>query len=249
MRALYRKLLMQEEFYPSFLGIALNSAYFFRKGLLRAIRTHAPSLTGVVLDFGCGKKPYAALVPATHYIGLDVPVSGHRTEDKYADVYFDGVSIPLKDESVDSILASEALEHVFEPRKIITEFYRILKPGGMVLVTCPFCWHEHEIPYDFARYTRFALNREFTRAGFEVVAQEKTGSYIETLAQLALLYCTEHLRPRKGSLGAILSTFYNCTFNTLGLLANWLLPKRWDIYLGNVYLLRKPVGQEGACAL
>jgi SAM-dependent methyltransferase len=244
MRALYRKFLEKEEFFPGILGIALNSAYFFRRGLLHAIRTHASSLTGVVLDFGCGKKPYANLIPAAHYIGLDVPVSGHRPEDKYADVYFDGASIPLKAASVDGILASEALEHVFELRKILLEFFRILKPGGTVLITCPFCWHEHEAPYDFARYTRFALDYEFALAGFEVISQEKAGTFIETLAQLSLLYCNEHLRPCKGPIGAILSVFYNSIFNMLGIFANSLLPKRWDLYLGNVFLLRKPIDRE-----
>jgi SAM-dependent methyltransferase len=244
MRILYRKLLEKEEFFPGIFGIALNGAYLFRRGLLHAIRRHASSLTGVVLDFGCGKKPYASIISADRYIGLDVPVSGHRPEDKFTDIYFDGKSIPLKEASVDGILASETLEHVFEFRKILNEFFRVLKPGGKVLITCPFCWHEHEAPYDFARYTRFALDYEFTLAGFEVISQEKTGTFVETLAQLSLLYCNEHLRPSKGPIGAILSILYNSIFNILGLLANSLLPKRWDLYLGNVFLLQKPLAKE-----
>jgi hypothetical protein len=116
----------------------------------------------------------------------------------------------------------------------------VLKPGGRLLFTCPFCWNEHETPYDFARYTRFALAHLVAAEGFKVVAQEKTGHAVHALFQMLLVYCHEHLRPRRGAAAAVVGIFFNTIFNSLGLLVGLLLPKGWDSYLGNVCLAEKP---------
>ena len=49
----------------------------------------------------------------------------------------------IKDNSVDNIYCADALEHVIQPWRAIDQFYRVLKPGGIVFLTVPFVWHFH----------------------------------------------------------------------------------------------------------
>jgi SAM-dependent methyltransferase len=61
------------------------------------------------------------------------------------------------------------LEHLEEPERGIAEAYRLLKPGGHVILTAPFIWWIHEAPRDFFRYSPFGLRYLLEEAGFEVV--------------------------------------------------------------------------------
>lgn len=240
MRDLYRKLCKRETFQPRWAGVFLNGFFLFRRGLFRTVRRHGPELRGVVVDLGCGEKPYRELIPADIYIGLDMPVSGHADELKSPDIYFDGRHLPLRDAVADCVIATEVFEHVFDLPALLEEIRRVLKPGGRLFFTCPFCWNEHEVPYDFARYTRFALHSLLSDAGFQVVAQEKIGPAVHALFQMVLVYCHEHLRPRGGAAAAVVGVFYNTVFNSFALVLGKILPAGWDFYLGNVCLAEKP---------
>ena len=65
--------------------------------------------------------------------------------------------MPIKDNSYNTIIATEVLEHCFEPEILLKEIYRVLKPGGLLFFTVPFVWNFHETPYDAYHYTPFAL--------------------------------------------------------------------------------------------
>lgn len=56
---------------------------------------------------------------------------------KKNDVFYDGENIPFLDQSFDSILATEVLEHVLNLDDVLKEFNRILKPGGLILASAP----------------------------------------------------------------------------------------------------------------
>lgn len=66
------------------------------------------------------------------------------------DIVSNIVSIPVPDASFDVVLCSEVLEHIPNPVAAIQEFARILKPGGTLLLTAPFCSLTHFAPYHFA---------------------------------------------------------------------------------------------------
>ena len=66
------------------------------------------------------------------------------------DIVSNIVSIPVQDASFDVVLCSEVLEHIPNPVAAIQEFARILKPGGTLLLTAPFCSLTHFAPYHFA---------------------------------------------------------------------------------------------------
>jgi ubiquinone/menaquinone biosynthesis C-methylase UbiE len=46
-------------------------------------------------------------------------------------------TLPFKDESFDAVTSFETLEHVAEQEKMISEFHRVLKPGGMLVISTP----------------------------------------------------------------------------------------------------------------
>ena len=70
-----------------------------------------------------------------------------------------------------------------------------MKPGGMLLITCPFSICEHEVPHDFARYSSFGIKSMLERNGFEIIQQNKTGNSIETVSQLRIMYIHQHITP------------------------------------------------------
>lgn len=138
-----------------------------RRLILSALRGALPSFSGVILDVGCGHKPYQRLLlsppsRATRYIGLDLAENIYDQPD----ITWDGRRIPLDDASVDSCLLTEVLEHCPDGGEVLREIHRVLKPGGFLFVTVPFIWPIHTVPNDEYRYTPFALKRLIEQAGF-----------------------------------------------------------------------------------
>jgi SAM-dependent methyltransferase len=137
-----------QAFHPGLLGLLVNPFYFARKGLHQHIVALAPSVHGRLLDVGCGSKPYQKYFAALEYIGLDM-----QGRNKHADRFYDGKTFPFSDGEFDAVLTSEVLEHVFNPDEFLSEINRVLRNGGVLLLTVPFVWDEHEQPFDYARYS------------------------------------------------------------------------------------------------
>ncbi|TAG12158.1 MAG: class I SAM-dependent methyltransferase [Sphingobacteriia bacterium] len=167
--------------------------YFIRKGLFRKISFYAPQLKGRLMDFGCGEKPYQSLFNnVSEYIGLDYDGEGHNHANERIDIYYDGVTIPFPDQHFDSVFSSEVFEHLFTLPQLLPQINRVMKVGGQLLITCPFAWEEHEIPIDFARYTRFALTDLLEKNGFKILVVDKNGHFVSALHQLLVLYIVDH---------------------------------------------------------
>lgn len=169
--------------YPSFIGITL---------IERSICLLSRELTGELLDVGCGSQPYASYF--TH-------VTRKRACDfnaKRGAVDFECPAdrIPLPDESLDSILCTEVLEHVPDPLAVWREFHRLLRPGGKVLLTTPMCWPGHEEPYDFYRFPEFGLRRLANESGFEVLRLVPRGGAWAYFGQVTLHVMPHFIRFR-----------------------------------------------------
>lgn len=87
------------------------------------------------------------------YVGCDMrPGPGvDRVEDVSA--------IKMADASAGAVLCIETFEHVFEVRRAFDEVFRILKPGGMFLITSPLNFRIHAYPDDYWRMTPNCLRR------------------------------------------------------------------------------------------
>jgi SAM-dependent methyltransferase len=219
-----------------------SPAYLTRNRLLKGIARCAPMLTGRLLDFGCGSKPYRSLFEVGEYIGLDFENPGHPHANEQIDVFYDGKCIPFGDASFDSVFSSEVFEHVFNLPEVLRELNRVLKPGGLILVTCPFAISEHEVPNDFARYSSYGLRYLMNEHGLEMVSQGKTGNSVETVFQLWIMYIHQHINPWFRKIPVVRSGFRLITYtglNCLALLFSKLLPDRNDLYLNNIILCKK----------
>ena len=96
-------------------------AYLTRNRLLKAIAAYAKELKGVMMDFGCGSKPYKSLFTVEKYIGIDYENPGHPHINEQIDVFYDGKKIPFDDAYFDSVFSSEVFEHVFNLDEILKE--------------------------------------------------------------------------------------------------------------------------------
>ena len=231
--------LRRKAFITSPLGIVISPVYFIRDGLYKNISSLAPRLSGDILDFGCGSKPYESLfVNATSYIGVDVRVSGHDHKDSRIDVYYDGRTLPFPDSHFDSAVCFEVFEHVFNIDELLMEIRRVLKPGGQLLMSIPFAWDEHEVPYDFARYTSFGIKHVLERNRFAVLESRKTTTYVLALCQLFMSYLALHVFPRGRIVSRVLQLLVIFPLNLVSLLLNFVLPKRYEYYSNNVVLAK-----------
>ncbi len=235
LRDAYRR----ESFHPTLLSVLISPVYFVRKELKAEIAINSHFMSGRLLDFGCGNQPYRHLFPADAYVGLDIVDSGHAPSDKRADVWYDGETIPYDDGHFDAVFASEVLEHVFNPDRILSELNRVLKPGGHLLVTLPFAWEEHEAPFDYARYTSFGLKSLLTRHGFAIVHAGKCGNVVETVVQLWNNYVYNHILPRNLYLKLLLMPLVVAPFTMAGIVLSNLLPVHNTLYLSNVFVAKK----------
>jgi SAM-dependent methyltransferase len=183
-------MLDKQRFAPTpFLGVLVNPFYIIRRRLHKHISEVAANSKGRLLDFGCGRMPYRHLFSQVEsYTGLDIEVSGHPNEKKFADVYYDGKRIPFENSTFDIVFSSEVFEHIFNIDDVLKETYRVVKPGGSLIVTVPFAFPEHEEPYDFARYTSFGLQAVLERNGFRTTKLIKIGSYVLATGQQISAY-------------------------------------------------------------
>lgn len=145
----------------------------------RLVRHLAGLDGGPLLDIGCGTMPYRDSAPSVHdWDGLDLH---RRTPDvRYEASMTDMAEVP--DGQYQYALCSEVLEHVPQPTVALSEAYRILQPGGQLILTVPFLSRLHEEPHDYFRYTQYGLRTMLEEAGFEVDTIEATTSLAGFLA-------------------------------------------------------------------
>lgn len=160
------------------------------RALYSALVRLAPAAHGTLLDVGCGSRPYTALFApyVTRHIGVDVPTSIHS--NNAVDVMGTALRLPLQSGSCNTVLATEVMEHVSDPRGMLTEIHRVLAPGGVLILSVPLHEPLHELPYDYYRYTDAALQYLLTEQGFHVERIERRGGPVTVVTYLfcAFLY-------------------------------------------------------------
>ncbi|MGB8190933.1 MAG: methyltransferase domain-containing protein [Chitinophagaceae bacterium] len=230
--------LKEQSFQPGIGALFTNPFYLIRLGLYRNMRELAPLLQGKLLDFGCGRKPFENLFNVNEYIGVDMEQTGHDHSNSKVDVFYDGKTLPFADETFDALLCSEVLEHVFDPAETLSEVNRVMKTGSKAIFTVPFCWNEHEVPYDYARYSSFGLKHLLEKHGFRVVELRKSGHFVEVIFQLWALYFFEFFK-KFGHTGHVISLFFIIPINLAGILVARLFPKNHSLYFNNIILAEK----------
>ncbi|MFT5284665.1 MAG: SAM-dependent methyltransferase [Planctomycetota bacterium] len=164
---------------------ALEDHHWWFKGkrrliapLLDAALTDKPD--SLVVDIGCGTGSNLTLVhdrfPKARQIGVDMDASalGYCTErgESASLVRASGLALPIESGSADCVVALDFIEHVDDDLALITEFARILRPGGSVVASVPAypsLWSPHDaFMHHKRRYRSGELEQRFAEAGLVV---------------------------------------------------------------------------------
>lgn len=158
----------------------------------------------VVLDAGAGESRFGDHFNRCRYLALDATVGDAGWDYSGIDLIADLHAIPLASNSCDAAINTQVLEHLEDPGKVLSEICRVLRSGGLVHLTAPQGWHEHQQPNDFFRFTRFSLGKMLREAGFASFEIEPMGGYFIYLGQ-RLTYIPKILfESRRGWLRAAL---------------------------------------------
>lgn len=175
-----------------------------RRLLRRLLAPRAPFARA--LDVGCGTGANAGELArcAEHTIGIDaaagaIGAAGRRQPHHEVLICGDAFCLPLADQSVDLVAALDLLEHLDDDQAAVGELFRVLQPGGSVIVfvpALPLLWGlQDQVSHHHRRYRRAQLAALIADAGFVV----ERLTYFNTLLFapiLALRLAMRAWRPR-----------------------------------------------------
>jgi SAM-dependent methyltransferase len=186
-------------------NVYLNSYLFYQYGakktIREALRKHCRLAGGILLDVGCGVKPYkdVFMETVTHHYGTEFPGTYGKNERDIGiiDFYSDSLFLAVKDSCVDTVLCTQVLEHVKEPSQLFSEVSRILKTGGILFLTAPQEWGLHKEPFDFYRFTRYGLAHLAELSGLRVVVLDPLTGFWALIGQMVSTHFWRKLPSRK----------------------------------------------------
>lgn len=153
----------------------------------------AANAAGRLLDIGCGRVPlygmYRDLV--SEVVCVDWPQSHHGSE--HVDYFCDlNEMFDVERGGFGTVIATDVLEHLHAPENLFSLASRALGPSGKLILGVPFLYWIHEAPFDYHRYTRFALEKMARDAGLEVVTVTPYGGAPEALSDMAVKSLASH---------------------------------------------------------
>jgi ubiquinone/menaquinone biosynthesis C-methylase UbiE len=168
-----------------------------------------------MLDAGAGEGWYKQFFTEVHYESADFC----QVNKQYGEITYvcDLGDIPVESSQYDLVLCTQVLEHIPEPQQVLRELNRILKPGGQLWLSAPLYFAEHEIPFDFYRYTQYGLQHLLDNAGFKVVTINWLEGYMGTLSYQTAL-AARSIRSSPKEFGGGIGGWFTATF-LLGLRA------------------------------
>ena len=154
-----------------------------RTELWNQIKKYSHFISGRVLDVGAGGvSRYQNLFNCTEYLRMDI------FKDAKIDIIGTADSIPVDNSTFNSIVCTQVIGDVFNVNKVFTEFMRVLKPGGRVLLTEAFMDPLHDEPHDYWRFTGYSLGLLAEKACFKIEVLEKRGGFWSVKAQMTIRY-------------------------------------------------------------
>ena len=167
-----------------------NSYYYVSTLTRKAYEKVIPSLLEPgkkysILDYGCGARPYEHLFEGhiEKYTGVDVG------DNPQADLKIQpGERLNFDDNTFDFVLSSQVLEHVKDVDQYMEECRRVLKPGGVLLLSTHGTWQFHASPYDYNRWTCMGLQYLIERSGFDVIEYKPILGQLAVTSQLRLSF-------------------------------------------------------------
>lgn len=147
-----------------------------------------------ILDAGAGELQYKKYCKHLNYVSQDFgqydgvgDSSGLQTQtwdNSRLDIISDISTIPVKDKSFDAIMCIEVFEHIPHPVDAMREFSRIMKKGGLLILTVPVSSLTHFAPYYFYNgFSRYFFEKYLSEFDFEIMELSFNGNWFESLAQ------------------------------------------------------------------
>ncbi len=132
--------------------------------------------TSKVLEIGCSGGPLLQILNEKGYInsiGIDISENAIKVCNKrgvFNSKVMDATNLTFKNESFDIVIASDILEHIENDTLALSEWCRVLKPGGKLVIYVPAymkLWSHHdEINHHFRRYQRSDLKTLLSKNNF-----------------------------------------------------------------------------------
>ncbi|SRR3990172_3231812 len=129
---------------------------------------------GIVLDVGSRNSPYRKVVPATKFMTLDADAS--KNPDITCDL---NEGIKWESDYFDTVVATEILQYVREPQHLVNEIHRVLKPGGVCILSTRFIQPYTPNPKDYYRFSHDAL--QYLLRNFRKVEVIPHGTAIQSI--------------------------------------------------------------------
>lgn len=147
-----------------------------------------------ILDAGAGTQRYRRFCDGLNYVSQDFAAYDGRGDQaglqvgdfNYGelDIVSDITNIPEPDGGFDAVMSIEVLEHLPDPTAAIKEFGRLIRPGGFLVLTAPFCSLTHFSPYHFSTgFNRYWYEEHLGNNGFQIIEMQRNGNFFEYLSQ------------------------------------------------------------------
>jgi len=159
------------------------------------------------------------LQQADHYVGVDWASSLH---DVKADIVANlNRTLPIEEAVANTVVAISVLEHLPKPQLMLNEAWRILRPGGYLVLQVPWQWCIHEAPHDYYRYSSYGLRYLLEQAGFEEVDVQPQGGFF-TMLVLKLNYFSRRFIRGAGPVRLMLAGLFRVAWYIGQSVAPWL---------------------------
>jgi len=149
----------------------------------RGVSKYANKINGILLDAGSGKN-----CRYNSYLNFNKKISIDFDDKKNPDIVANLENIPLNNESVDSILCTQVLNDLENPPQALEEFFRILKPGGYLVMIDDLMLELHNEPNDYWRFTPISVKMLLLKVGFKIEVIDKLGGFFASQAQNNIRY-------------------------------------------------------------
>lgn len=179
----------------------LHPQYIAKKVEYEAINEAKKYANGKLLDIGCGTMPYKEelLETINEYIGLDYP----KTKRMYPgapkpDILGDAKNLPFDSDTFNTVLMLQVLEHIDSPGLAIKEASRVLKTEGILIISVPFLYPVHDAPYDYFRFTKYALKNFLKQFNLKILHFSSNGTFLEFLLQTLIIFLLKRAKEAIG---------------------------------------------------
>jgi ubiquinone/menaquinone biosynthesis C-methylase UbiE len=147
-----------------------------------------------ILDAGAGEQKYKKFCAHLNYVSQDFGQYDGKGDYKglqkgtwdqsKLDIVSDISSVPEPDGSFDALMCIEVFEHLPNPILAIKEFNRLLKKGGHLIITAPFCSLTHFAPYHYTSgFNSYYYEKHLKDLGFVDLEIDVNGNFFEFVAQ------------------------------------------------------------------